>query len=100
MLHYIKTVFPETLHQLDIRLKQALLKNNISPDLANNPDSYPRFQLGNWVGGDRDGHPYVTSEVTAKTLQMLRDTAFEYFRYRISTDCAEVNVDKTLSPST
>ena len=75
MLHYIKTVFPETLHQLDIRLKQALLKNNISPDLANNPDSYPRFQLGNWVGGDRDGHPYVTSEVTAKTLQMLRDTA-------------------------
>lgn len=75
MLHYIRTVFPETLHQLDIRLKQAMLKNNVPANLANDPSCYPRFRLGNWVGGDRDGHPYVTASVTLSTLQMLRKTA-------------------------
>lgn len=38
----------------------------------------PRFlHFGSWIGGDRDGNPYVTSDVTAQTLTILRQAALD-----------------------
>ncbi len=35
------------------------------------------LQFGSWIGGDRDGHPHVTSDVTAQTLLWLRQAAID-----------------------
>lgn len=35
------------------------------------------LKFGSWIGGDRDGHPHVTHEVTAQTLLWLRQAAVE-----------------------
>ncbi|TWT95984.1 Phosphoenolpyruvate carboxylase [Botrimarina colliarenosi] len=35
------------------------------------------LRFGSWMGGDRDGHPYVTPEITEQTLRWLRKAALE-----------------------
>jgi phosphoenolpyruvate carboxylase len=37
------------------------------------------LRFGSWVGGDRDGNPFVTAQVTEATLRMHRDAALALY---------------------
>lgn len=74
LLYYLSEVFPTTLNRLDDNLLNAWLET--WPDEAPlNADELPQLQFGSWVGGDRDGHPLVTGEVTGATLHRMHATA-------------------------
>ena len=75
-LHYFYKVFPEVLPFLDFRLKQAWKESGFDPSLVEDTGTFPSVTFGNWVGGDRDGHPLVTAEVTERTLKAFRMHAF------------------------
>jgi phosphoenolpyruvate carboxylase len=36
-------------------------------------------RFGSWMGGDRDGNPYVTSDVTARTLELHRGIVLDRY---------------------
>ena len=72
MMHYLKEVFPDVLPELDLRLKTAWEHFGFDPKLIEATTSLPSIRFGSWVGGDRDGHPFVTSSVTQETLLDMR----------------------------
>ncbi len=77
LMHYFVNVFPEAVRLTDQRLQDAWATLGFTPDLLEWPEHFPTIQLGSWVGGDRDGHPFVTPEFTAATLRLHREAALK-----------------------
>lgn len=80
IIHYLRNVFPEVLPTLDLRLRQAWTELGFDPVFIRDPQHLPRLAFGTWVGGDRDGHPFVTDAVTRQTLGELRLNALQLLR--------------------
>ena len=97
IMHYLVNVFPEVIPIVDRRLEQALEYKGLDSSLLKSTHSYPGLSFGNWVGGDRDGHPLVTAEVTQKTLLALRLNAFVVIRRKLVDLVRKMSFSRDLS---
>lgn len=84
VVHYLKNVFPEAIPILDRRLMQAWQSVGFGASGINSTNYLPRISFGNWVGGDRDGHPLITAELTQEALTILRMNAFELIKGKLN----------------
>ncbi len=74
-LYFVGQIFWTALPEIYNLLDRALEK--YYPGLA---VDHLWFRLASWIGGDRDGNPSVTAEVTAETLHLHRGLALENHR--------------------
>ena len=77
---------PETHEKLKWALKQSYPENDFSIK--------PFFQFGSWIGGDRDGNPFVTNEVTRDTLLKNRQMVLLHYIKRMEDLVHKLSVSK------
>ncbi len=74
-LYFVGQIFWFALPQISEILQTALARYYPGVRVT-----HPWFHLASWIGGDRDGNPNVTVDVTAETLQLHRGLAIENHR--------------------
>jgi phosphoenolpyruvate carboxylase len=57
----------------------------------------PLLSFGSWIGGDRDGNPNVTSEVTAQTLDTKRTACLRFLQDRANLLATRVSLSGRLA---
>ncbi|MEM6344864.1 MAG: phosphoenolpyruvate carboxylase [Bacteroidota bacterium] len=98
LMHYFVNVFPEALRLTDQRLKDAWESMGFAPELLAWPEQFPLLQFGSWVGGDRDGHPFVTPAFTASTLQLHREAAIKMIRNELVALAGKLSFSGYMNP--
>ena len=78
-IYYFKTSLFEAVPRTYRNLEKAAAA--VYPGDAVKVPSFIRF--GSWIGGDRDGNPYVTPAITRKAVQLQAATMIEEYAARI-----------------
>ena len=91
-LDYYESSIFDTLPVLYSEVADALATEyGIDASLADLPQL---VSFGSWIGGDRDGNPFVTPEATREALSMARGLILSHYRRRLQ------NIFDQLAPST
>ncbi len=75
LIWYLENVFYQTIGDMIQYIQKNIFKNQ---DIEN-----PIISLGFWPGGDRDGNPFVTSEITLKVAERLRTSILKCYYFDI-----------------
>ncbi len=101
-LYYFEETITEVIPQIYHDLERAL--NKSFPKTSWNVPPFLRF--GSWVGGDRDGNPFVTPDITVETIRLMRTAALRLHMdammnlgYRLSSSDRQAPITPELAAS-
>jgi len=97
-IYYLRNVFPTVLEKSDQQLKGSWIELGLNPSKIQNPEVYPKVHFGSWVGGDRDGHPFVTPGITQETLLLHRNSALSLIQSQLSMLARKLSVSAIKNP--
>jgi phosphoenolpyruvate carboxylase len=68
------------------------------PDTADRPPVVPPLlSFGSWIGGDRDGNPYVTPETTVSALELMREQCLRLLESRLEQLAGRLSLSERLT---
>jgi len=99
-LYYFDKTFFDVLPDIHREMEVSLIKN-----FPNEKWKVPNFlRFGSWIGGDRDGNPFVTHDISWQTLVLQRELiiskylkVFDYLINRYSFCTSRINVSSDLT---
>ncbi len=81
---------PELLQDMELELGERF-----APDRA--PLKLPSFfQMGSWIGGDRDGNPFVNADTLEQAIKQQAETVFNFYIQETSTLRSELSLTTRL----
>jgi len=95
VINLLTRAMPPALTRLTEKLDAAWRAAGLSPRQG----AGPRIRFGTWIGGDRDGHPLVTPEVTLAALHSYRDAALDLQRGALVSLGARLGFSGLLHPT-
>jgi phosphoenolpyruvate carboxylase len=97
-IHYLRDLFPAALNRLDLHFTEAWRDAGFPLEALRSAGNVPRLSFGTWIGGDRDGHPLVTPEVTEKALEMLHRGALQLLHRELQHLGTQLTLSRHLNP--
>ncbi|WOD18830.1 phosphoenolpyruvate carboxylase [Paraburkholderia kirstenboschensis] len=90
-LSYYRATFLEEIPALYADIEEALKEHGLEARLP------PFFQMGSWIGGDRDGNPNVTAETLEHAIARQAEVIFEHYLEQVHKLGAELSVSNLLA---
>ena len=81
-LYYFRETLFATIPEI-YRNLEAAIKKSYPEARGTNLDLPKILQFGTWVGGDRDGNPFVTPEITRNALRMQQQEVLREYVQRV-----------------
>ncbi|PQV48912.1 phosphoenolpyruvate carboxylase type 1 [Jejuia pallidilutea] len=98
VVYYFSKIFPKLLERSDEHLKGSWIEMGFKPSKIKNPDVFPKINFGSWVGGDRDGHPFVTPSITKETLELHRKQALSLIKNKLVDAATKFSISALSNP--
>ncbi len=92
-LRYYDAAFFEVVPKINTQVRQAL--RGAYPDAG--IEDQPMIRMGSWIGGDRDGNPYVTEEVVGFSTTMAARTAIGHYLEQLEVLGMEMSLSTRLT---
>jgi phosphoenolpyruvate carboxylase len=93
-LHFFNETLFEAVPALLEKLESALAQSYPGERF----EVRPFFQFGAWMGGDRDGNPFVTNEATRATLAANRAASLAHYHARIADLVRNLSIAESTVP--
>jgi phosphoenolpyruvate carboxylase len=92
LIHFATTL-AETVPRIYRDLEQAL--EEFYPD--EHFEVPPLLTFGSWIGGDRDGNPFVTPTTTVQALDLMREQCLRFLEGRIELLAGRLSLSERVS---
>jgi phosphoenolpyruvate carboxylase len=94
VIHCLAGSMAKSIAETDRRLQEAWVLAGLGLTGPHHPAVRPSLSFGTWVGGDRDGHPLVTSATTATSLMQYREAAIRLLSISLEKLAARLTLSK------
>ena len=96
LIHFASTL-ADTIPRIYRDLEEAVAEFYPAVDGRALPSVPPMLGFGSWIGGDRDGNPFVTPETTVAALELMREQCLRLMESRLEQLAGRLSLSERLT---